>query len=205
MADWHVGQMVVCVDDTAALPPPGVRYGGTLGGLTKGCVYTIRGFAVHPATWEMGVYLQEIMRPRAGLDPYEPPFGLFRFRPVRKTSIDIFRALLTPSGDDGAATPSVPSRVPSLPDRVEQGSCHYPSLPPCRLPAGGPSLRPTAARLAVQLDGAPLSLHLKSSALLASSGSKQTTGATTDAGYLVHPSEILSEFGQGTSRGFYCR
>ena len=51
-------------------------------------------------------------------------------------------------------------RVSSLPDLIEQGSCHYPDALECRLPAGGaPCLRPPRARLPAKVDGASVLFH----------------------------------------------
>lgn len=68
-----------------------------------------------------------------------------------------------------AATTSL-SGVSSLPDLIEQGSCHYPDALECRLPAGGaPCLRPPRARLPAKVDGAPFSLHSLQSPMPSSS------------------------------------
>lgn len=108
---FHVGQKVVCVDDRRAEEmgfalPDGRRWSAhdSLGGLRKGCVYTIsavfpKGIATNdgPVVW-----LVEIVRAAspgwlaAGFS--ESAFSASRFRPVveRKTSIAVFTAMLNP-------------------------------------------------------------------------------------------------------------
>ena len=88
---FHVGQLVVCVDD---VPVPG--YFSFMGGLKKGKIYTIRGFATHEHELVYGVYLEEIFRPILAGDTYEAPFYTTRFRPVAETSLDVFREMLAP-------------------------------------------------------------------------------------------------------------
>lgn len=94
---FHIGQLVVCVDDTPAMlfdRDTGKTYDHQ-NLLKKGRVYTIRNlkdwnFYTGPA---LGIWLEEVIRNDAkGPDK---PFGAVRFRPVKQTSIDCFTALLT--------------------------------------------------------------------------------------------------------------
>ena len=79
---FHVGQQVVCVDDTdTAL-------------VVKGCVYTVArvcgdGYSVRRKEFGPGLKLIEAS-PANGMDG----FCASRFRPVKQTSIEVFRQLL---------------------------------------------------------------------------------------------------------------
>lgn len=88
---FHVGQKVVCVDDTKANVPVALD---RMGGLTRGRIYTVRQNGL--ASWIDGrpcVRLEEIVRPFP-----DTPYWAHRFRPVieRETSIEVFTAMLTP-------------------------------------------------------------------------------------------------------------
>lgn len=88
---FHVGQKVVCINDTPWNSP-------LLGTLRRGCIYTIRWIGIHLG--QPCVKVDEILRP-CGLDisPDDTPFLSRRFRPLieRKTDISIFTAMLNPS------------------------------------------------------------------------------------------------------------
>jgi hypothetical protein len=162
MGDWHVGQMVRCVDGSVSPDCPDyVRFP------FAGCCYTIRDVVLrYDARGREGVgfLLEELVNPPLHYSGQEPAFKTGRFVPIRKTSIDIFRSLLTPTGQEGPASPVLPVRVPALDHVSHEGTCQFPqSDEALRLPAGRPSVRPTAARLALKLDGAPLSHSCKSS------------------------------------------
>lgn len=88
MADWHIGQQVVCVKDFVGFNP----YKDTLP--EKGSVYTIRGF--HTSPLGVGIYLEEIINPRHNwTDGFvEAAFSVEGFRPVRKTDISVFTEML---------------------------------------------------------------------------------------------------------------
>ena len=86
---FHVGQLVVCVDD---VPIPG--YSPEMHGLTKGIIYTVRGFGIGRCFNDKCVYLKEIIRPIK--DGHEAPFSMWRFRPVVETRLDVFREMLAP-------------------------------------------------------------------------------------------------------------
>lgn len=96
-------------------------------------------------------------------------------------------SLLTPSDDDGAATPSVPSLVPLPSDLVQERGCHHADLLETRLPPGTTSRRATlAAGLARYADGRPLlSIHFKSSGLNLSADPKISTRGFRNAGKSV--------------------
>lgn len=172
MTDWHVGMQVVCV---ANAPEWLVSFWERKLGIplvypVKGLVYTIRSFGVvDPRIILLGEVHNEVPDGCSS----EPGFDREHFRPVRKTNIDCFLSLLnkTPTEREVAATTSLPG-APSLPDLIEQGSCHYPDALECRLPAGGaPCLRPPrAADLASNADGRrPLPLHSLQSPMPSSS------------------------------------
>ena len=81
MSMFHVGQQVVC-----AWP--------------CGCVYTIRAIAYErtylgglPA---LGIWVEEISNPIHAATGVEFGFTADRFRPVKDTSIEVFRAFLSP-------------------------------------------------------------------------------------------------------------
>lgn len=81
---FHVGQLVVCIDDKEPVHP--LATPGCMDGLTAGRIYTVR--ELSGPTWLDGrptIKLEEIVR--------EPDDGYWahRFRPVRDTSIEIFR------------------------------------------------------------------------------------------------------------------
>lgn len=95
-----VGQKVVCVDASPKRPDyyPGFRLRGVMDGLQEGAIYTVSGFENHPLDGKLLLVLMEIKRPRRPgpfcLDGYDAR----RFRPLveRKTSIEIFKRMLTP-------------------------------------------------------------------------------------------------------------
>lgn len=99
--EFHVGAQVVCVDD--------VYHTGEAGDhLERGRVYTIRKIdpahpfvdtAFRPVTLP-GLWLEEARRvcPRIIVgDPQDVAWSALRFRPVRKTDISVFTAMLTPT------------------------------------------------------------------------------------------------------------
>lgn len=87
---FGVGDQVVCVHNYAKQPDFFCP--------EKGQVYTIREFTSHGT--EPGLRLVEIVNPpifhiNVGVD--EPAFKRRHFRPVRKTSIEVFTRLLAPT------------------------------------------------------------------------------------------------------------
>lgn len=99
MSMFHIGQLVVCVDDREnAYRKFKCTYQGNLDGLAKDAIYTIRGFynGDNPV-WNKGdLYLEEIVRPLEG-GREEAPYHYARFRPVVTTDISIFEAMLVPT------------------------------------------------------------------------------------------------------------
>lgn len=98
---FHIGQLVVCVDDT--LRPP--RYQGAgfewrydLNGLTRGTIYTIRDFE-HRVPYEGDIRLVEIVRPICSFG-FEAAYRIDRFRPLDDTKLSIFRDMLAPLGKE---------------------------------------------------------------------------------------------------------
>lgn len=93
---FHVGQMVVCVDD---------RQDGRIGNepwpVLKN-VYTISDFRVLDDG--LGVRVSELPTPLED-DRVYPWFKAERFRPVAKTDISIFTALLHPTPEREQVTP----------------------------------------------------------------------------------------------------
>lgn len=91
---FHVGQMVVCVDDS----PSRFRIFGrdwvVQDLLLKGNIYTIRGVDTFPFNTgpSLGLWLEEVVRETAHAP--DGPFGAARFRPVRQTSIEQFTSIL---------------------------------------------------------------------------------------------------------------
>ena len=87
---FEVGQLVACVDDSGFEPCDAPFP-------SRGAIYTIRGTDM---SWQEGtpvVYLEEIIRPpdpanaETNFPGGEIGFYARRFRPVRPTSIEIFR------------------------------------------------------------------------------------------------------------------
>ena len=94
---FHVGQLVVCVDDDEdAYVNPTHRYYDGLSGLKKGVVYTIRWVGMPRHTRYLCVRIEEIIRPVDFEDGEETPYAAARFRPVVETSLDVFREMLAP-------------------------------------------------------------------------------------------------------------
>jgi hypothetical protein len=96
MSNFHIGQEIVCVDDRYTND----RYGATIRAGTK---YTIAwvGWFDNPFSPDLscvGVHLEEVQRRRSrsrGADTnIVVPYRATRFRPVRKTSIEVFEAML---------------------------------------------------------------------------------------------------------------
>jgi hypothetical protein len=86
MSMFHVGQKVAYVSSPAFVP-----VGCTT--VYVGCVYTIR--HISDTDDGLGVWLEEVRNP---LSYVGEEWGFFatRFRPVKNTSIEVFRALLSP-------------------------------------------------------------------------------------------------------------
>lgn len=95
---FHVGQLVVCIDAT---PQKNYNKSGKLVQTTdlleKGRIYTIRcvvpdyPFQNGP---KLGLLLEDVIRVVS--NRFDFPFGAERFRPVQKTDISIFTAMLNP-------------------------------------------------------------------------------------------------------------
>jgi hypothetical protein len=90
MNSFHIGQVVVCVD--ASKHPTA----GDVGEYpVEGDVYTIRSFSVGPD--ELGLRLEEIINPIYDFEGEgigEVAFLSYRFRPAKKTSLDVFEVAL---------------------------------------------------------------------------------------------------------------
>lgn len=89
MSMFHVGQRVVFIgpDGSELYKSWGVKFP------VKGCVYTIR--EIGPFNMTV-LLLEEIHNPPYPGTTYEGGFGICFFRPVRDTSIEVFRKLLAP-------------------------------------------------------------------------------------------------------------
>ena len=91
---FHIGQQVVCVNDCFS-PRPYWRQ-AVRAFPRVGSIYTIREICEEDGL--VGFMFEEIVNRRAhfksGYD--EPAFNSRNFRPVRKTSIEVFRKLLAP-------------------------------------------------------------------------------------------------------------
>jgi hypothetical protein len=93
---FHVGQLVVCVDDDNWLLPIPHRPEAKR-------IYTIRAIVegIHPIDGRgPGLLLDEIINPTVKGTGVEYNFDPRRFRPLRKTSISIFTAMLSPTKAD---------------------------------------------------------------------------------------------------------
>ncbi len=85
MLPFGVGDKVICVD--AAIRHPEL---GLTTGLTKGAVYTIK--ALVPVPLQPDAISVELVEVDHG--PFTWGFYADRFRPVKKTSIDVFLKIL---------------------------------------------------------------------------------------------------------------
>ena len=96
---FHVGQLVVCVDDSNVPSDwhiKGIHYSYELDGLTKGVIYTIRDVYICTMHHKEVVRLVEITRDHHELYGGETPYAAYRFRPVVETRLDVFRKMLAP-------------------------------------------------------------------------------------------------------------
>lgn len=95
MSMFHVGQRVACI---AAPSRAAVRlFPSSVVFPEVGCVYTIRAFVrgMSLSGVVTGLVFEEIVNPSAPTG-VEYNFAMRRFRPVKDTSIEIFRSLLSP-------------------------------------------------------------------------------------------------------------
>jgi hypothetical protein len=97
MSMFHVGQRVVCVS------APKRPIAGLIDPVT-GCVYTVRGIDPIrlPTERTYGIYLEEIHNSLHPIWEVEYSFYADRFRPVKDTSIEVFRSLLSPIPEEVA-------------------------------------------------------------------------------------------------------
>src|SRR5262249_58566476 len=97
---FSIGQQVVCVNDVFS---PNPYWRSTVRAFPKlNGIYTIR--EIREAGDLRGFCFYEILNPRAwfAVGYTEPAFNVKNFRPVRKTSIKIFRRMLAPADLVGA-------------------------------------------------------------------------------------------------------
>lgn len=94
MADWYVGQPIVCVIGGIIRPNPP----SWLIFPVEGSDYTIR--EIVQMGGQIGFYLMEIQNDVVMILPLnrimEPPFAVRRFRPKTSTSFQILTSLLAP-------------------------------------------------------------------------------------------------------------
>jgi hypothetical protein len=111
LADWHLGQHVVCVDSFETM----ARLANIEAFPQKGVVYTLRaiddfGFGVE----HLAFLLEEIRNPVGGrtidfgivtlvVDMPEQRFCSCHFRPVKETNIDVFKEILEKLPTDAEA------------------------------------------------------------------------------------------------------
>jgi len=95
MSIFHVGQKVVCIGQ--ASPAQEQKY-KALGAKypTYKAVYTIRAIVFHSITGDKLLLLDEIKNPVLNEGELERGFSAIYFRPVKETSIEVFRKLLAP-------------------------------------------------------------------------------------------------------------
>lgn len=93
MSMFRVGQRVYCVDAIPSFDWHRIDVNWPV----VGCVYTIRGIMIS-IRGNACLLLEEVINERrVCLEGFvEPAFSGRRFRPVKDTSIEVFRALLTP-------------------------------------------------------------------------------------------------------------
>lgn len=87
---FHVGQKVVCVDDS---PHPSPNFCG-IKHLKKNSIYTVRGFGYYPVTGSHGLYVEELILPIHYPSGLEYAYAPRQFRPLRTTSIEVFQQML---------------------------------------------------------------------------------------------------------------
>ena len=99
MLSWHVaGQKVVCVDDCPHLAGDDIA-----ARLEVDRIYTIREVTLDDLNTRVGFLLVEVVNPpsdlltRSSVEGIEPSYAATRFRPVRPTSIEALRFLLSPT------------------------------------------------------------------------------------------------------------
>ena len=92
MSMFHVGQRVVCIRESVGTFFDRMRRDGFIYP-SKGCVYTIR--CIGPGNMEI-LLLEEIINRIPIGDRFEPGYHKKNFRPVKDTSIEVFRKLLAP-------------------------------------------------------------------------------------------------------------
>lgn len=94
MSMFHVGQRVVCIRQCGHKVPAGCR------DAVVGIVYTIRRVAFAPSFSSgknvLGLWMEEVINPINPNSGCEFGFVADRFRPVKDTSIEVFRKLLAP-------------------------------------------------------------------------------------------------------------
>lgn len=97
---FHVGQQVVCIDDSQWRRDVVARWGIALP--SKGSVYTVCEILIGPSSGEPCIRLEEIVNPLCDFAEGrgEAMFKARYFRPVRKTDISIFTAMLNPVKED---------------------------------------------------------------------------------------------------------
>ena len=91
---FHVGQLVVCVNVDFSLEPTWRSAVRTYPQLNS--IYTIRSICEENGL--IGLYFEEFINPpaRFSCGLAEPAFDSRRFRPLRRTSIEVFERLLRP-------------------------------------------------------------------------------------------------------------
>ena len=98
MTPFHVGMKVVCVDDglTSFRSTKGF-YQGSLNGLVKGGIYTIRDLCLSSDVFQPNLQscrVVEITRPTDPCSHVEGTYTLARFRPAHENRMDELRSLL---------------------------------------------------------------------------------------------------------------
>lgn len=90
---FEIGQLVVCVDDQ----PHEDSYDEGPFPIVRGSIYTIRDFEVVADEWgtDLCLFLEEVTGGYAD-DGEEIPWKAERFRPCRKTSLDVFDVVRKP-------------------------------------------------------------------------------------------------------------
>lgn len=94
---FEVGQQVVCIVDGPWVSPM-MGTSLTVKEPVRGAIYTIREIVAPPSYLLVGLCLEEIVNPAVDFGQQygvrEPDFDSRGFRPVRKTSIDVFTKIL---------------------------------------------------------------------------------------------------------------
>jgi hypothetical protein len=106
MWNFKIGDMVVCIEDNWALFYHDLGITRNFQDIwpelnfnlpVKGCVYTIRDIISQPSDPDLYLLFEELRNPDCPILKQEFAFASRSFRPVKKTSIEDFQKLVSPT------------------------------------------------------------------------------------------------------------